>query len=32
VNEKGVIIKSKLGKITEDELSSWIDSAIIPSK
>ena len=32
VNEKGTIIKSKLGKITEDELSSWIDSAIIPSK
>jgi hypothetical protein len=32
VNEKGTIIKSKLGKITEDELSSWIDSVIIPSK
>ena len=32
VNEKGVIIKSKLGKITEDELSSWLDSAILSPK
>lgn len=32
IDTKGAIIKTKLGKISEDELSSWIDSVIIPSK
>ena len=32
VDEKGVIKKTKLGKISEDELKSWLDSAILPSK
>ncbi len=32
VNEKGANIKSKISKITEAELSSWIDSVISPSK
>ena len=32
IDEKGVIKKTKLGKITEDELKSWLDSAILSSK
>jgi hypothetical protein len=32
VDRKGAIIKTKLGKISEDELSSWIDNAIIASQ
>ncbi len=32
IDTKGSIIKTKLGKITEDELSSWIDDVIISSK
>jgi thiol-disulfide isomerase/thioredoxin len=32
IDEKGGIKKVKLGKISEDELSSWIDNAIITSQ
>jgi hypothetical protein len=32
VDRKGAIIKTKLGKISEDELSSWIDNAIMTSQ
>jgi thiol-disulfide isomerase/thioredoxin len=32
VDRKGAITKTKLGKISEDELSSWIDNAIIASQ
>jgi hypothetical protein len=32
IDEKGGIKKVKLGKISEDELSSWLDALIIPSK
>ena len=32
VDRKGAIIKTKLGKISEDELSSWIDNAIIATQ
>jgi thiol-disulfide isomerase/thioredoxin len=32
VDRKGAIVKTKLGKISEDELSSWIDNAIIASQ
>lgn len=32
IDEKGVIKKTKLGKISEDELKSWLDSAILSSK
>lgn len=32
IDEKGSIKKTKLGKIDEVELNSWIDSAILPSK
>lgn len=32
IDEKGVIKKTKLGKISEDELKSWLDSAILSPK
>jgi len=32
IDEKGSIKKVKLGKISEDELSSWLDAVIITSK
>jgi hypothetical protein len=32
IDEKGSIKKTKLGKIDEVELNSWIDSAILPAK
>ena len=32
IDEKGSIKRVKLGKISEDELSSWLDSAILSPK
>ena len=32
IDEKGVIKKTKLGKISEDELKSWLDSTILSVK
>jgi hypothetical protein len=32
IDEKGSIKKVKLGKISEDELSSWLDDAILSTK